>query len=249
MTQMYNYSFSVPRASRLKYLKEATRTPNVSGLKILDWGGNNGNVLRDGLASNEILPEDYTCIDVDGKVIEQSAELFPRATWITRPVTHPVYRFHNCDDDLDFTPHLNKYDIVFAHSVYTHDVWEKAVKDLEIMYSLTKPGGKVCFTYIDNEAAQIFRIRREKHYGSSIKPSDIAEIADFSYFINHDTLTQNYDRTKSCDFFIAIYNTKWLEEQIKARWNNYSFYKPDLSKVNNFSTEAWHPSVTIIKEV
>ena len=48
--------------------------------KILDWGGNDGNLLRasDGL----IDPSNYTCLDVGLDSIEEGRREFPDATWI-----------------------------------------------------------------------------------------------------------------------------------------------------------------------
>jgi SAM-dependent methyltransferase len=244
---VYNYSFGVPRANRLEYLKAATSTDSVKGLRILDWGGNNGNLLRDGLETGEMFEHDYTCIDVDTDVISECREKHPDANWIIRPVTHPVYNMHQADQDIDFEPHLNKYDIVFAYSVYTHDIWEKMEHDLDVMYAMTRPGGKVCFTFIDPEVAHVFRIKRIREYGESVPEDSFKDIKDWMYFINNDTLTKSYERELDCDYFIAIFNTDWIMKKITKRWAQCQLYKPDLTKIQDWATEAWQPSIVIHK--
>ena len=237
----------MPHYPVLQYMKLATKISDVKGLKILDWGGNCGTLLQDGLKINEISEHDYTCVDIDTDVILECREKYPNANWIVRPVKHPVYDVHQNDQDIDVEPHLNKYDIVFAYSVYTHDVWEKIEQDLELLYDMTCPGGKVCFTFIDPEVAQVFRIKRIQEYGDSVPENAFNNIEDWLYFVNHDTLTKNYDRNLKCDYFISIFDAEWIKNKIKDRWSNCEIFKPDFSKVKNFATEAWQPSIVIHK--
>lgn len=242
-----SFSFEVPRASRLEYLKKSTNISDVSGLKILDWGGNTGNLLMDGIEIGEINPADYTCIDVDASVMENSAEKFPLAKWITRPVAHPVYACHDEQEDIDFTPHLNQYDVIFAYSVYTHDIWEKMIEDIDTMYSLLKPGGKICISYIGPDSAHVFRQKRINEYGHTVEPEAFAAIDDWCYFINNDILTKSYDRENECKYFISIFNHDWIKSLIESRWGECDSHIPDLNKIQDFQTEAWQPSITITK--
>lgn len=241
-------SYDYPREFRIEYLKEAIGIKNLKGLQILDWGGNHGNLLKDGVESHEIDPTDYTCIDVDARVMEESRKAFPDASWITRCVTHPVYNAHKDQKDIDFTPHLNKYDVVYAYSVYTHDTWEKAFEDLDILYKLAKPRGKICFSYVDPKSAEIFRRKRINEFGYSVEPDAFDNIVDWCYFVNHDTLTKEYDREKSCQYFVAIFNPNWLKDQIEFRWGNCKIYNPDWSNIKDWSKDPWQSSMVITKD-
>src|SRR6056300_1141861 len=162
------YSCKFPREHRITHLKNITGLKTLNGLKICDWGGNHGNLLLDGLECNEIAEEDYTCIDVDEKVLSESKQQFPSAEWIVRPVTHPVYNTHSADCDVDFSVYENKFDVLYAYSVYTHDTHEKLFADLNIMYSIIKPGGFMCFTYINQYNVSVFVEKRKQDYGHAV---------------------------------------------------------------------------------
>ena len=76
-------SFKCERTERLKLFKQAINIDDWTGLKILDYGGNAGNLLKDGIETGEIKESDYTCLDVDEKVLVEEHKKYPDAKFIS----------------------------------------------------------------------------------------------------------------------------------------------------------------------
>lgn len=212
------FTQTYPREPRLDYLKQAIGMDNISGLDILDMGGNNGNLLRDGLEVYEIHPDNYTCMDVDGIVMRKCQSEFPEATWLTRTIGHHLYNCHNSSKDLNFSELNNKFDIIFAFSVYSHAYYDDLLDDLDIMYQCLKPQGKLCFTFIDTQSVKHFIYKRKNEYGSSVDLEAFEDVTDFAYFINNDIITKDCVQDENYDYFLSVYNSEWLYENIKSKY-------------------------------
>ena len=62
---------------------------NWENLKILDFGGSKGNLLRS--SKGKILPTNYTSVDVDTEAIALGKKDYPEADWIHLDLYSPVY--------------------------------------------------------------------------------------------------------------------------------------------------------------
>ena len=53
--------------------------------KVLDFGGNFGTLdmgFGNLLEHNNILPENYTCVDIDKQAMDKGRQKYPNAEWI-----------------------------------------------------------------------------------------------------------------------------------------------------------------------
>lgn len=119
--------------------------PDWRGKRVLDFGGNDGNLLLDPACT--IAEEDYTCIDVLKGAVEKGREQFPRAQWIH-------YDRYNCSfnpegiEDLQIPP-TGSFDVILAYSVFTHTTREDMHDLVAQLRSRLAPGGALAFTFID----------------------------------------------------------------------------------------------------
>ena len=90
---------------------------SLKNKKILDFGGNQGNLLY--FSNGEIEQKNYFCIDVESDAIESGKNEFPNATFLHWNKFSPMYNHDgNINEPL---PLLNqKFDVAFSFSVITH---------------------------------------------------------------------------------------------------------------------------------
>lgn len=216
-----------PRKERLSLFQEATGIESWSGLKILDYGGNAGNVLRDGLETGEIVESDYTCLDVDFSAIDKGREDFPEATWIYYNRHNQVYS-RTGDKFTKFPFEDNSFDILCAYSVHSHCSYEDFVFDLKEMKRVAKV---VVTSVVDAAVIKSMGNKRKKDYGEVHPLWDDPILAmGYRYFINGDTVTYSQDLIpERCDFLLTQYNLDWLKEQhpeMKIVPAHSRFYQP-----------------------
>src|SRR5205085_9121074 len=70
----------IVKAGQFAYFDEQLDRPDWRGKRVLDFGGNKGNLLRD--PSCTIRHEDYYCLDVIAEAIAEGRESFPAAHFI-----------------------------------------------------------------------------------------------------------------------------------------------------------------------
>ena len=63
MTRLNFNMFKFPRVTRLPMF-QTIHNVDWSNLKVLDYGGNHGNLLKDGIESGQIKPENYTTAEI-----------------------------------------------------------------------------------------------------------------------------------------------------------------------------------------
>ncbi|HKS23485.1 MAG TPA: class I SAM-dependent methyltransferase [Thermoanaerobaculia bacterium] len=131
---------------RFTYFDQQLGHPDWRGKRVLDFGGNDGNLL---LAPNcPIAEEDYTCIDVLAGAVEAGRRRFPRAAWIH-------YDRYNCSfnpggvEGLPVPPTGPAFDFIFAYSVFTHTTREDMHDLVGQLRARLAPGGALAFTFID----------------------------------------------------------------------------------------------------
>jgi len=131
---------------RFSYFNQQLGFPVWRGNLVLDFGGNEGNLLMD--EDCTIDPKDYYCIDVLEEALAEGRKRFPEAHWIH-------YNRYNCSfnpegiRDLPAPALGVQFGMILAYSVFTHttrDDMHALVADLQRYLA---PGGTLAFTFID----------------------------------------------------------------------------------------------------
>ena len=223
---MKDLSFKFPRTARLDIFKQATSIDNWSGLKILDYGGNAGNLLRDGLRTGEIVQSDYTCLDVDKLVLAECRKELPEANWVDYDRYNPVYNSKGVKK-LPLPFEDNSFDIVCAYSLHSHTSYEDLIFDLEEM---KRVGGVVATSIVDLEFLKVVKKKREFDYGDKLHPlwHNPLPLDEYRYYVNGE-FAGNPTLPEWCNFLITVYNLDWLKKenpdiQIKPAQNE--FHQP-----------------------
>src|SRR5262249_25278195 len=128
------------------YFDQQLGHPDWTARVVLDFGGNQGNLLVD--SNNRIRPQDYYCVDVIKEAIDEGRRQFPEAHWVH-------YDRYNCSFNPEGTvdiliPELGiEFDFILAYSVFTH-IARKEMHDLVgQLRARLKPWGTLAFTFID----------------------------------------------------------------------------------------------------
>lgn len=221
-------SHRFPRANRIRYIKEATGWTSLANKRILDWGGNAGNLLRDGLELGEIKASDYVCVDVDNEVMVQCAHEIPQATWITRQHQNPMY---SPEIKQSIYPELpdHAFDLVFAYSVYSHESHRVLMSDLDFLRRHLAIGGTLLFTVVTAKTIAWFLEKRSCDYGWALPKEVFDNIDDVMYYINNNIVHRDFDKISDCDFLVTVYNEHWLREQISI-FSNASVFNPSRNQ-------------------
>ena len=223
-----------PREHRLEYLKSATGIEDFSNMDILDWGGNHGNLIRDG-----VEVKSYTCVDIEEHGISLGKDSFPQHTWIHYNKLHPIYSPTDIDSEIDLPD--DAYDLIFAYSVFTHDTLEVMMSELEMLKQKLRRNGVLCASFIDPNIASIFILKREAEYQKSINQLTFKDLSDYAYYINNLTVTKEYDRSQKCAHFLSIYNPGWLLDKLSYTLGECKIYTPNLHDITDFNTQPFQP--------
>lgn len=203
-------TFTFTRVERLSILKNCLGVDNVSGLKILDYGGNHGNILKDGLENNEIVQSDYTCLDVDKLVLDAAKEEYPDANWIFYNRFNQNYN-PTGQKRIPFPFEDDSFDVVFAYSVHSHASYEDIVFDLKEMQRVAKV---VCTSILTPDFAKYITMKREYDYGAENLHPDwytMDEIEKYRYYIDADQVCTTEDEIRNDnDFLLSVFNKDWF---------------------------------------
>src|SRR5262249_24580918 len=108
---------SARREGVFTYFDYELGSPSWKDKKVLDFGGNIGNLLHD--QSSTIEPHNYWCIDVSRNAIERGKLTYPSAHWL-------FYNRYNFAfnpggvEGLEVPDAGQKFDYIVAYSVFTH---------------------------------------------------------------------------------------------------------------------------------
>jgi SAM-dependent methyltransferase len=136
------------KAGRFTYFNEQLGFPVWSGKRVLDFGGNEGNLLMDHNCT--IDPENYYCVDVLEEALAEGRTRFPQAHWIH-------YNRYNCSFNPEGihglpVPDLGvRFEMILAYSVFTHTTREEMHSLVDELRAYLAPGGILGFTFIDPE--------------------------------------------------------------------------------------------------
>ena len=184
---------------------------NIEEKKILDFGGNKGNLLH--LFNNKIEQKNYTCIDVDLKAIIRGKEDYPEATFLHWNKFSPAYN-HSGNKNEPLPLLDKKFDIAIAYSVVTHTDWQEF--KLYVNY-LKLYATKVIISFLDinnREMKEFFYNKRCEDYGSCVDFRNISN--DYFYLIDNKTIIKNTEIYKEkCNYFINFYSKDFLSSKFK----------------------------------
>ena len=203
-------SFLVSRTGRLHLFEKATQLENFSGMKILDYGGNIGNLLLDGIENKTIEPENYTCIDVDLPALKEGENRNPTAQWVHYDRYNQVYNTKGIKK-LPLPFEDNTFDIACAHSVHSHCSYEDFLFDISELRRVAKI---VVTSYIDTTFLGILKMKRKRDFGK-IHPAwdNPLPLESYRYYVDAEQI--EYDEESipdGCNFLITCYNNEWLKE-------------------------------------
>lgn len=203
-------SYIVSRKPRLNIFQAALGIEDWRGAKILDYGGNMGNILQDGIEAKQINPADYTCIDVDKKALTYGQECFPEATWIHYDRFNEVYNV-NGKEYLKFPFGDKTFDIACAYSLHSHCSYEAFTFDLQ---ELKRVSYTVATSIVEFNFIETLRHKRSETYEKlALEWRKPWPLESYRYYVNGNEIYYEKDDIPNCDYLITCYNRKWLKDK------------------------------------
>ena len=108
----------------------------------MDFGGNFGTLdmgFGNLLEHNNILPENYTCVDIDKQAMDKGRQKHPNAEWIYYNRYNPMY---NPNGQKDLFPTVNKkYDVIYSYSVFSHTSYKELLDFIQYFKTILTENG------------------------------------------------------------------------------------------------------------
>jgi hypothetical protein len=207
------------KATQFAYFDKQLGHPNWRGKRVLDFGGNKGNLLLDPACT--IRHQDYYCLDVIGEAIEEGRKTFPDANFIH-------YDRYNCSFNPEGVRELPvpdlgvEFDFILAYSVFTHTTFEEMK---ELVAQLQQRGRTVAFTFIDPQWNGNLRWRLEKHNPQDRVETLLSREMQWCSLVNGTELYVNSSGV--FDFQDCMtYNVYYTEDFMRAQFPNATIEKP-----------------------
>jgi len=138
-------SFISTRVGQFTYFDLCLGMPDWRTKKVLDFGGNIGNLLTTG---STIDPRNYWCIDVSRDAIEQGRVAHPEAHFVFYDRYNWAFN-PTGTEDLPVPEPGPRFDVIVAYSVFTHTNQRETRELVSQLRQLLVPGGTIAFTFID----------------------------------------------------------------------------------------------------
>jgi hypothetical protein len=207
------------KATQFAYFDKQLGHPNWRGKRVLDFGGNKGNLLLDPACT--IRHQDYYCLDVIGEAIEEGRKTFPDANFIH-------YDRYNCSFNPEGVRELPvpdlgvEFDFMLAYSVFTHTTFEEMK---ELVAQLQQRGRTLAFTFIDPHWNGNLRWRLEKHNPQDRVETLLSREMQWCSLVNGTELYVNSSGV--FDFQDCMtYNVYYTEDFMRAQFPNATIEKP-----------------------
>jgi len=214
------------KSTQFAYFDEQLAHPDWPGKRVLDFGGNKGNLLLD--PSCTIRQQDYYCLDVIGDAIEEGRKQFPDANFIH-------YDRYNCSFNPEGVRNLPvsefgvEFDFIVAYSVFTHTTLAEMNDLLRQLQERLAPRGVLAFTFIDPHWNDNLRWRLEKRNSAERVESllEQSRAARWCSLVNGTELYVNSSgvwdaQTKEC----ITYNVYYTEEFLREQFPNATITRP-----------------------
>lgn len=207
------------KAGQFAYFDKQLDHPAWSGKRVLDFGGNKGNLLRDPACT--IRHQDYYCLDVIREAIEEGRKTFPGAHWVH-------YDRYNCSFNPDGAtglpvPDLGvEFDFILAYSVFTHTTLTEMKELVGQLQGLLAFDGKLVFTFIDPYWNGNLRWRLEQRNSPDRVESLLAQSrnARWCSLVDGSELyvenSGNWDPKTECMTYNVYYTEEFLREQFST---------------------------------
>jgi SAM-dependent methyltransferase len=137
---------SANTSHRFTYFDHQLAGPEWTGRKVLDFGGNVGNLLLE--PNCRIEPNDYWCMDVSRDAIAEGERRHPKAHFV-------FYDCYNYEYNPTGTIGLRvpdpgvKFDFIVAYSVFTHNNKTELLNLVDQLMPLLAEDGRLAFTFED----------------------------------------------------------------------------------------------------
>ena len=214
------------KATQFAYFDAQLDHPDWIGKRVLDFGGNKGNLLLDPACT--IRHRDYYCLDVISEAIEEGRKTFPDAHFLH-------YDFYNCSFNPEgvrelAVPDLGvEFDFILAYSVFTHTTFEEMKGLVAQLRQYLAPGGSLAFTFIDPHWNSNLRWRLEKRNAADRVETLLAQSRETQWcsLVNGTELYLNSagtweSQTEDC----VTYNVFYTEEFMRAQFPHATIKKP-----------------------
>jgi SAM-dependent methyltransferase len=193
---------------RFLYFDAQLGRPSWPSLRVLDFGGNAGNLLGDPQCT--IGHENYWSVDVSRDAVILGRKRFPDAHFIFYDRFHPLF---NPEGDQDAAlPELGTFDLILAYSVITHLSLTETDELWTGLRRMLRPGGRFAFTFIDPHWRPAPRSRTNLEWRlAGAAPSagayDIVAVVDgeLTDADRYPARAAQYDVLHSCDFVRGLF--------------------------------------------
>jgi len=202
------------KTTQFAYFDEQLGHPDWNSKRVLDLGGNKGNLLLDPACT--IRHQDYYCVDVISEAIEEGRRTFPDAHFIH-------YDRYNCSFNPDGVrdlaiPDLGvEFDFILAYSVFTHTTFEEMKELIAQLRQHLAPDGKLAFTFIDPHWNGNLRWRLEKHNPRDRVETLLSREMQWCALVNGTELYVNssgvFDFQDDCMTYNVYYAEGFMREQ------------------------------------
>lgn len=226
-------SFISRRFGQFKYFDLQLGKPTWKGKKVLDFGGNVGNILRD--PDSTIDHDKYWSIDVSREAVEKGKEIFPEAHWV-------FYNRYNFEfnpagiESLELPDPGQEFDYILAYSVFTHTNKAEMIELVPQLERWLSVNGVLAFTFIDphfNPALSNGRVNPGYYSGSCLKQRlEIMKRENLA--VDVQPLLEKARDARWCilvnddDLYVESENIKHYEESGKKSYC--TFYTADYMK-------------------
>ena len=204
------------KTAQFAYFNEQLEAPDWRDKRVLDFGGNKGNLLLD--VACPISQRDYYCLDVIREAIEEGRHTFPEAHF-----THydRYNRSFNPEGVVDLpVPDLGvQFDFILAYSVFTHTTLAEMKELVGQLEAALKPGGRLAFTFIDPHWHSNLQWRLEKSQAPDVAGlMAAASKAEWCSLINGVELHLNSSgpweyAPETCATYNVFYTAEFLQHR------------------------------------
>lgn len=139
-------SFITQNVGQFPYFDVELGKPAWPGKKVLDFGGNTGNILHH--LNSTIDHDNYWCIDVSRDAIEAGRKAAPKAHFVFYNRFNPEYNPRGIKD-LPIPATESGFDFILALSVFTHTSKAEMIELVRQLSRLLSDGGRLALTFFD----------------------------------------------------------------------------------------------------